>query len=47
MKVLFVGGTGTISYSCSKLAIEKGHQVSLLTRGKTRIRAALPHAELI
>lgn len=47
MKILFVGGTGTISYSCSKLAIEKGHQVSLLTRGKTSIREPLPEAELI
>jgi nucleoside-diphosphate-sugar epimerase len=47
MKVLFIGGTGTISYSCSKLAIEKGFEVSLLNRGKSTLREPLVGAELI
>ena len=47
MKVLFIGGSGTISYSCSKLAIEKGFEVSLLNRGKSTLREPLSGAELI
>lgn len=47
MKVLFIGGTGTISYSCSKLAIEKGFEVSLLNRGKSTLREPLDGADLI
>lgn len=47
MKVLFIGGTGTISYNCSKLAIEKGFEVSLLNRGKSTLREPLVGAELI
>lgn len=38
MKVLFVGGTGNISSACSRLAIERGTDLTLLTRG----RSALP-----
>ena len=34
MKVLFIGGTGNISTSCSKLAIEKNLDLYLLNRGK-------------
>lgn len=33
MKVLFIGGTGNISLHTSKLCIEKGIELSLLTRG--------------
>lgn len=47
MKVLFIGGTGTISHSCSKLALEKGFEVSLLNRGKSTLREPLAGAELI
>ena len=47
MNVLFIGGTGTISYNCSKLAIEKGFDVSLLNRGKSSLREPLIDAELI
>ena len=47
MKVLFIGGTGTISYSCSKLAIERGFEVSLLNRGRSTLREPLQGAELI
>lgn len=34
MKVLFIGGTGNISTAVSKLAIQHGMQLHLLTRGK-------------
>ena len=35
MKVLFVGGTGTISSACSRLAVERGIDLYLFNRGKT------------
>jgi nucleoside-diphosphate-sugar epimerase len=34
MKVLFIGGTGNISQSVSKLAIERGYDLYLLNRGQ-------------
>jgi nucleoside-diphosphate-sugar epimerase len=34
MKVLFVGGTGIISTACTRLAAERGIQVTLLNRGR-------------
>ena len=33
MKILFIGGTGFISLSVSRLAVEKGHDLYLLNRG--------------
>ena len=35
MQVLFIGGTGTISSACSRLAVERGIDLYLLNRGKT------------
>lgn len=35
MKVLFIGGTGIISSACSQLAIERGVDLYLLTRGES------------
>ncbi len=37
MKVLFIGGTGTISVSVSKLAVERGIDLTLLNRGRRGI----------
>jgi nucleoside-diphosphate-sugar epimerase len=37
MKILFIGGTGNISNQCSKMALDRGHEVVLLNRGKTNI----------
>ncbi len=39
MKLLFIGGTGTLSSACGKLAIEQGHNLFLLTRGESTLRA--------
>jgi len=36
MKVLFIGGTGNISTSASKLAVERGIDLYMLNRGKTQ-----------
>ncbi len=33
MKLLFLGGTGIISTACTKLAVQRGHEVFLLNRG--------------
>ena len=35
MKVLFIGGTGTISSACTKLAVEKGIDLYLLNRDES------------
>jgi len=34
MKVLFIGGTGIISTACTQLAVERGIELTLLTRGR-------------
>ncbi|WP_396641751.1 SDR family oxidoreductase [Microbacterium sp.] len=36
MRVLFIGGTGTISAACVRAAIDAGHDVSVLNRGSGR-----------
>lgn len=38
MKTLIIGGTGNISAACVRLALSKGHEITLLNRG----RRALP-----
>jgi len=39
MRVLFIGGTGIISTACTRLAVERGFDVTLLNRGQ---RGAMP-----
>lgn len=34
MRILFIGGTGIISTACTELALARGHEVSLLNRGR-------------
>ena len=34
MKILFIGGTGTISAACSRLALARGFELTLLNRGR-------------
>ena len=41
MKILFIGGTGLISTACTRLAVEQGHEMYLLNRGKT-LRRPMP-----
>jgi nucleoside-diphosphate-sugar epimerase len=45
MKVLFIGGTGIISTSSSRLAVERGLELWLLNRGKRDV--AIPGARTI
>jgi len=35
MRLLFIGGTGNISSACVELALERGHEVTLLNRGRS------------
>lgn len=39
-RVLFIGGTGIISSACSRLALEQGVELHLLTRGASTARPA-------
>jgi len=34
MKILFIGGTGTISSACAQLAVHRGFELALLNRGR-------------
>jgi nucleoside-diphosphate-sugar epimerase len=42
VKVLFLGGTGNISTECVRLALERGHDVTVLNRGRTPSRVEGP-----
>jgi nucleoside-diphosphate-sugar epimerase len=37
MKILFLGGTGNISADCAALLQQRGHEILVLTRGKTAV----------
>jgi len=39
MRILFIGGTGNISSECAALLHQNGHEIEVLTRG----RSAVPH----
>jgi nucleoside-diphosphate-sugar epimerase len=36
MRILFIGGTGIISSACARAAIDRGYDVTLLTRGRSQ-----------
>jgi nucleoside-diphosphate-sugar epimerase len=40
MNVLFIGGTGNISTDCATLLHSRGHQIYILSRGKTPVPSA-------
>ncbi len=40
-RILFIGGTGIISAACTRLAVARGHTVTLLNRGKHAIPAGV------
>ena len=42
LRVLYIGGTGTISTSCVRLSLECGMRVYGLNRGNNRAARALP-----
>jgi nucleoside-diphosphate-sugar epimerase len=47
LRVLFIGGSGVISSACSRLAVERGIELSVLNRGSTRVRPLPPEAEVL
>ena len=47
LKVLFVGGSGTISSACSRLAVERGIDLFLLNRGSAGSRAVPDEARVL
>jgi len=47
LKVLFIGGTGVISAAAAERAVAVGHQLTMLNRGNTVIRAIPPGVELL
>ncbi|MGD2174422.1 MAG: SDR family oxidoreductase [Candidatus Brocadiaceae bacterium] len=47
MRVLFIGGTGLISTACTKLAIERGIDLWLLNRGRSRTDRVPPEATVL
>jgi nucleoside-diphosphate-sugar epimerase len=47
MRVLFIGGTGIISSACAALAVERGIDLYLLTRGNTSTRPPPGEAKLL
>jgi nucleoside-diphosphate-sugar epimerase len=46
MKILFIGGTGTISSACSQLAVQRGFELFLLNRGQS-VRNAPEAAQIL
>ena len=40
MKVLFIGGTGNISTDCAALLHQRGHEITVVTRGHVSVPAA-------
>lgn len=42
LRILYVGGTGTISWSCVKRSVALGHEVAVLNRNRTASRRPLP-----
>ncbi|MCL2516126.1 MAG: SDR family oxidoreductase [Microbacteriaceae bacterium] len=46
-KFLFIGGTGTISASSVRLAVERGHEVTVLNRGREASRAIPSEVETL
>jgi nucleoside-diphosphate-sugar epimerase len=46
-RVLIVGGNGIISSSVSRLAVERGFEVTLLNRGRSTTRPAIQGAEVL
>jgi hypothetical protein len=37
MKVLYIGGTGEVSYGCITAGLELGHQISVYNRGTSGV----------
>ena len=47
LRILFIGGTGTISTSVSELALQRGHELAIVTRGSTPVPDAMQGVEIL
>jgi nucleoside-diphosphate-sugar epimerase len=47
LRVLFIGGNGIISSACSRLAVERGFDLTLLNRGRDTTRPSIDGVETI
>lgn len=47
MRILFLGGTGVISAASVRLAVARGHRVTVLNRGRTGLRPLPPEVEVL
>jgi nucleoside-diphosphate-sugar epimerase len=47
MRALFIGGNGIISSACSRLAVERGWELTLLNRGTESARPPIEGAEVL
>lgn len=47
LRVLFIGGSGIISASCSALAVEQGIDLTVLNRGQTSLRPLPPECTVL
>src|SRR5688572_6534607 len=45
--VLYVGGTGTISHSCVRASVRRGHDVYVLNRGQSAKRPLPPEVTVL
>ena len=39
MQILFIGGTGNISADCAALLYQRGHEIAVVTRGRSAVPA--------
>ena len=46
-RVLFIGGSGVISSACSRLAVERGIELTVLNRGASTVRPLPPEATVL
>src|SRR5690349_23034808 len=46
-RILFLGGTGVISAACVRLAVDRGHEVTVLNRGRSGVRRLPDPVEVI
>ncbi|HET6826446.1 MAG TPA: NAD-dependent epimerase/dehydratase family protein, partial [Amnibacterium sp.] len=47
LDLLFIGGSGIISAASVRLAVERGHRVTVLNRGRTSIRPLPAEVEVL
>ena len=47
LRILFIGGTGTISTSVSEPALRRGHELAIVTRGSTPVPDSMQGVEIL